>query len=698
MAELLSYDNTHAYVSAEEDVGGVSQRTQSFFIGALEAMSQWDTRRLIIYLRRIVSLPTAELQHVIERLPRNTISEFLQSLDPKRVAPDNDPTDGARISVGMYHLLGLGQHMDSYGTRKLFARLLVRMNVLVQCAHNAGMVLGAEDYISLFRAYGAISDIAGAKQLWDQAFGAVQRQPGPEVLHEFLKVRFLVDPMYHGFDKVRVAVTPRNLHRRGYLRFHQSVRRLDRLRFNRQQKAFKFGLDRSMPTAMSLTRRMRGNGPITRLFNSWIARRNPMTEEVLCSFMIGFARAGSLRFVGLKILPAYFGILTKKDKATGEITTNSLTPTLSNGVKRPQHKYRFMWPTSRLLNTIVEAFCSNGQMGWALDLLDFISREYQVPIPAETWFDLLEWSHVLSSTPVATAWKMAGWYQQIPARDATELVWNTMTQEPYNVQPGFDQYAVLLRSRISRGQFLRADDKAMAKLRQLYDDQSARYETSVFEYIGAVRDGVTPITGFLIAYQRARFRKQHMWFALSEICKRNLADLRPTHLADARAVRDVPDFVWRNERFVENATAYRLATGFVSLADPARPMRMRLYKGRRGRLDVPLKMKGTWRLVRTRPRRSPVLSSRALAEFKNTRLDPLPLLSGALDAFRLPAPRTSGELYELKNTKKQVAKRSRVQRSREQKLARKLEPQETKKRVAKGPSSMESGTEAGTEA
>ncbi|KAK8061087.1 hypothetical protein PG997_015308 [Apiospora hydei] len=638
-------------------------------------MSQWDSRRLIIYLRRIVSLPTAELQHVIERLPRNTISEFLQSLDPKRVAPDNDPTDGARISVGMYQLLGLGQHMDSYGTRKLFGRLLVRMNVLVQCAHNAGVVLGAEDYISLFRAYGAISDIGGAKQLWDQAFGAVQRRPGPEVLHEFLKVRFLVDPMYYGFDKVRVAVTPRNLHRRGYLRFHQSVRRLDRLRFNRQQRAFEFGLDRSMPTAMSLTRRLRGRGPITRLYNSWIAKRNLMTAEVLCSFMIAFARAGSLRFVGLKILPAYFGILTKKDKVTGEITTNSLTPPLSNGVQRPRHKHNFMWPTARLLNTLVEVFCSNGQMGWALDLLDFISREYQVTIPAETWFELLEWSHVLSSTPVSTAWKMAGWYQQIPVRNATELVWNTMTREPYNVQPGFDQYAVLLRSRIARGQFLRANDAVMAKMRQLYDDQSARYETCVFEYIAAVRDGVTPITAVLGAYQRARFRKQHMWFALSELCKRNLAALRTRTLTDARAVRHVPDFLWQNERFVENAAAYRIATGYVSLLDPARPVRMRLYKGRRGRLDVPLKVKGTWRLLAVRPRWSHVLSGRGLYEFKNSRLKPLPLLFGALDAVRLPAPQTPGEYYELQKTKRRIAKGARVQRSREQKLERKLEPQ-----------------------
>ncbi|KAK8076660.1 hypothetical protein PG994_003932 [Apiospora phragmitis] len=646
MAELLSHENTRTHVSAEEDVG-VSQRIQSYFVAALEAMAQWDMRRLIIYLRLIVYLPTSELQHVIQTLPRTTISEFLRSLDPKRVAPDIDPTDGARISTGMYHLLGLGQHMDSYGTRKLFGKLLIRMNLLVRCAHAAGLMLDSNDYISLFRVYGAISDIAGAKRLWDETFGATKRQPSPDALHEFIKVRYLVDPMYYGFDKTRLVVTPRNLHRRGYLRFHQSVRRLDRLRFHRQGRAARFGLDRSMPTAMSLTRRVRGQGPITRLFKSWIARHHDMTEEVVCSFMIG----------------------------TGEITTENVAPTgtRTNSANRQQRKGDFLRPTARLLNTIVEVYCSNAQLGWAFNILDFISREYQIPIPAETWFDLLEWSHVLSSTP-ATSWKMAGWYQQIPAEEATEFVWSTMTQEPYNVQPGFDQYAILLRSRIARGHFIKADDEVMEKMQTLYDEQCARYEKSVFNYIGTVRDGVVPVTAVLSAYQCARFRMQQMWFTLSEVSKRNIKRLRASNLTDHRAVVGLPDFIWRHARFVDNPVRYRLATGYVSLSDPARPRKLVLYK-RRIQLDMPMKVKGTWRLVSRRPWRSHVMwSGRSLAEFRNSRLDPMPLLSGTLDAFRLPTPRTETQLLEWRRASKRMARGTGKRRKQERKPEERGDP------------------------
>lgn len=665
MADLLQDRDPH------DDVE-VSRKAEFYFLAALEAMGEWDTRKLFIYLRRIVFLPTAELQQVIAILPRTTISEFLRSLDPKRIASDNDPTDGTRISVGMYEVLSLGEHMDTYGTRKLFGRLLLRMNVLVKCAGDAGLMLDPEDYISLFRAYGAQSDIAGAKQLWDQSFGAVQLRPTLDVLHEFIKVRFLIDPMYYGFDKARIAITPRNLHRRGYLRFHQSVRRLDRLRFNRQRKAYRFGLDRSSPTlAVSLSRRTRGRGPIMRLFNSWMARRLPMTEEVMCSFMIGFARAGSLRMVSLKLLPGQFGILTQMRKKTGEITTQRLAPTISNKISRPRHKQYFMRPTVRLLNTIVEVYCSNGQLSWAINLLEFISREYHLTIPAETWFDLLEWSHVLCSAPVATAWKMAGWYQQIPARNATELVWNTITQQP-NVQPGFDQYAVQLRSRIGNGQFIRADDEFLVKMRALYDEQCARYEAAVFDYVGTVRDGVHQVTTVLGAYQRARFRKQQMWFALSEICKFNLGNLRTQQLTDPRAVRDMPDFIWRNAPFIPNPARYRLATGYVSLFDPARPHTRRDLWYHRTHLPFHLKQKGVWREVMSRPRRAHNISERSLGEFRNNRLDPRPLLSGSLDAVRLPVARTARQFYARRRAARKIKREAAFLQRQMRRLARKL--------------------------
>ncbi|KAK6851545.1 hypothetical protein PG995_011670 [Apiospora arundinis] len=645
------------------DDARVSPRHQRHFTDALDACRQWDSRRLILHLRHIVALPQADLEQAIAALPYTTVWEFLRSLDPKQFAKDNDPSDGARISVGMWHILNMDQHMDSYGTRKLFKTLLARMLSLVECVQTNGRPLDPEDYVSLFRAYGTCSDIAGAKKLWDHLFGRTLRRPSPVVLNEYIKVRFLVDPMYYGYDKTRIIVTPRNLHRRGYLRFHASLGRLERLRFNRQRRAYRFGLDRSSPdVAMSLSRRIRGTGPITRLFKSWIHRRYALTEEILCDFMKGFARAGSLRFIGMKILPDYFGILTKKDKKTGEITTETVLPNVAKNAKRPRQ-----WtPTARLFQTLVEVYCSNGQLGWAFTLIGFMSREYKIPIPPEAWFELLEWSHVLSSTPVATAWKMAGWYQQIPSKDATELVWNTMSQPPYNVQPGFDQYAILLRAQIARGRFVKADDPIMDKMRTLYDEQCVRYEDAVFAYTAALRDGVRPMTALWIAYQRARFRRQQMWFALSLICKRNLLALRPVTdrpngVADTRAVVDVPDFVWRNERFVESAsTRYRLATGYVHLRDPARPGPISLHVRRIEQpLRIPMKAKGQWTVQIVRPKRWNVLSEHSLAPLKNSRLDPAPLLSGGRDTFRLPKPRNHVQRFAYFKRARQFAAEGR---------------------------------------
>ncbi|KAK8117922.1 uncharacterized protein PG998_006203 [Apiospora kogelbergensis] len=655
-AKLLQSGDAETAASSEEDAG-VSQRPprhQRYFQAALEALRQWDTRRLNLHLQRFVALPTAELQQAVAELPPTTISELLRSLDPMKAAAQNDPSHGRRISVGMYRHLNLQEHMDLYGSRNLFKLLLTRMLVVVECFRETGGILEPQDYISMFRAYGALSDIAGAKRLWLQLFGNTLQRPDPDILREFIKVRFLADPMYYGFDKTRVALQPRNLHRRRYLRLYRNLQRLERLRYNRQRRSLQFGLDRSQSIADPLHRRMRGIRPITRMFRSWVkVRRYEVTEDVACIFMIGFARANSLRFINYRILSKYFGIFTLKDPQTGEIKAEKYTPKdMQPGYKRP-----YIQPTTQLLNTIVEVYCSNSQLSWAYILLDYISREFQIPIPQETWFELLEWSHVCSSSSQTTALKYIDWHEQVPPRDATELIWKAMMRTCENVQPGFDQYAILVRAQIGRGKFLRADDENMAKMRALYDEQCVRYEEAVFEYITTLRDGVTPITPLWARYQRARFRKSQMWFTLSEICKRNLAGLHPDgrKSVDTRSAVDAPDFIWRNERFVENGASYRTPAGYVYLFDPARTVKIPMNRTR-GRIEVPMRMNHTWRLMAVRQRTWDIVGPWSLVRFKNSRLSPLPLLSGGLDTLQLPSLRSEGTLERYKRHKRQFEK------------------------------------------
>ncbi|KAI0127939.1 mitochondrial ATPase expression-domain-containing protein, partial [Xylariales sp. AK1849] len=501
-------------------------------------------------------------------LPRTTFSELLRSLDPTTVGPEHDPTHGAFIGPGMWQVLNMETSVDEWGVKRLYVRLLHRMLVLMRALHRSGQVLNVNDYVPLFRAAGAASDLAAAKSLWEQ-----MREHGVDVWRqsdsydEFIKARLLVDPMYYGYDKARTMMKPRNLHRRSGVFLGASLRRLDRLRFNTRRGALRLGLNKHMEHAEDLARILRKPRPIMRLF--YFMRKNGyhINEKILCSIMISFARAGSLRFIQFRILGDYFGIRVTKDRKNPDnihVAPQPPKTTLPKDKTRPLRPQ--LRPGERLIRTVIESYCSNGQIAMAFTIVDYISNTFGIPISPHVWSQLLEWTHIMSSKPTSTAWKMAGLQDRVPNTMAIELVWKTMTSAPYNVNPGFDQYSILILSLLNRKSW---DDaiEHMNTARAFYDKQCAVYEATAFEYTRALRTAIDPTTS-LHAFQRARFHKQHMWFRMRQWCVVFLKKYRPTRLDDFMYRQRIPDFIRDWREFVANPALYRTATGYVQLLDP----------------------------------------------------------------------------------------------------------------------------------
>ncbi|KAI0834470.1 hypothetical protein F5Y06DRAFT_278725 [Hypoxylon sp. FL0890] len=541
--------------------GDLAKQLPSPIQKGLEALRQRDTRRLLIYLGKICLMGELELQEAVAALPRTTITEFLRSLDPLRVARDADPTDKAHIQVGMYQTLHLESVVDDWGVRKLYSQLLQCMLALVVALKASGQVLQTEEYIYLLRCAGAASDPVGARWIWNDMVrtqNADWRQS--ETYAEYISARFLTRPIYTSYDKTRRLVHPRNLHRSRIRLDTRYVYALDRLRFNQRIARLYKGLLKDVPYAEDIMRKMRKNRPVTNLFYKLMSDGHFITEPLLCSLIVGFGRAGSLRFIGSRILHAYFGIDMRRltyNESLGTETTYD-----ENGIRSHACRVR---PTLRLMEAVVEAYGSNGEIAVALQLVDHISRTFSIPIPRSIWQDLLEWTYIMGSPAVSVAWKKANMQFKIPNPAAIKLIWDAMIS--HHVQPGFEQYNILIRNLLGRHQF----GKVMPFIRQavdLYDAQCQEYEAAVLEYVRMIRDGVRFSNG-VHRYERARFRKAQMWYDIRVWCRAYLLGVRSYNPSNPLTIIAVPDFINEFRRFIPNPAQYRTATGYISLFDPA---------------------------------------------------------------------------------------------------------------------------------
>ncbi|RYP48341.1 hypothetical protein DL768_005760 [Monosporascus sp. mg162] len=626
----------------------VYQQLPKPFRKAIQAMQQKDTRKLLISLRQIAMLPEDELHNAIASMPRSTFTELLRSLDPFTVSKDADPTNGAYIAPGMFTMLNMESTIDDWGVRKLYVRLLERMLVLMKALRATGQTLNAEEYTYLIRCAGAAFDITTAKWLWrdmDRCGTTFWRQTG--LYREYVKARFLTDAIYTGYDKTRVMVLPRNLHRSKLLLAPHRLRQLERLRLSTRLRKFRFGLNKLSDHAEDLTRILRKTAPPLRLFLRIHLDGHITSERLLCHFMIAFARTGSLRFIGSRILEDFFAIRVEG------LNLDKFTAGPANWKFRaPFFRIR---PTAQLMHAVVESYCCNCEIALAVQIVDQISSKYRIPIPPEVWRNLLEWTHIASSPPISTAWKKAGMPWKVPASTAVEMVWSTMTGPPYNVQPTFKDYGILIKNLLGRGQLERAIPY-LREARRLYDARCHEFEDSVFEYIQALRDGADA-TRALHRHECARFAKQAAWYDMQTWCRRLLLAWRPLppRTSGTRTgagpqdfdqrfshERSIPDFVREFRDFVPNPALYRTPSGYVRLADPAVPFARSVFV-RRMPLDVPMLTRRPlegggnhyhWQLRRVRQRKVAVLSARSLAAQTASRLDPLTLLSGDLDTFR----------------------------------------------------------------
>ncbi|KAI1827408.1 mitochondrial ATPase expression-domain-containing protein [Xylaria intraflava] len=600
---------------------------------ALLAMQEGDTREVLIQLTAIERMGREELQGLVERLPRTTFTEFFRALDPLRVARDCDPIDDSHTPMGMIKMLNMDSSVDEWGVRKLYIRLLSRLLMLMNALSAAGYPLNMEEYISLIRCAGACSDIRGAKTIWEQM---ITRPPATwqntEVYTEFIKARFLTEPLYCGYQKTTRMVTPRNLHRSRLRLSRKKNMRLDTLRLVLRGTKRRLGLNKEVDHVEELMRLLRGSTPALKLFRTvTIGRRFRMDESLLCTLMVAIGRSGSLRLIGTEILTKYFGVRTPHRWPQWTRAENAA---LGNNFSIGTPRIR---PTVRLMRAVVEVYGSNAEISTALRLVEYLSNTYNIPIPTDVWQDILEWTYIMSTPPASTAWKTADWPDKVPSPQAVELIWNAMVGPPYNVVPNFRQYNIIIRSLIGRRAYGQKSEilSHMRAAVALYDEQCREHEAAAFEYAQHLRDKISS-SAAILRFERARFKKQRMWYDIADWSRAFLKDLKFSYTSP---VPDplIPDFVREFRPFLKNPIRYATPTGRVSLVDPALETFTFLDDGV---IDQVIPMKNDrrkWARLHQRQHKVAVLSSHSLADYKPGMLhNPLNLLAPHRDVFESP--------------------------------------------------------------
>ncbi|KAI0424449.1 mitochondrial ATPase expression-domain-containing protein [Xylaria sp. FL1042] len=592
------------------------------FQGALLAMREGDTSRVLTQLRVIEDMDHEELQDAVMSLPRTTFTEFFRILDVLRVARDCDPVGESHVSVGMYQILNMTS-IDEYGIRRLYNKLVRRLVTLMSALQAAGYTLHLEEYISLIRCCGASSDISTIGALWnDLSSGPLLAWRNSELYTEYIKARFLTEPLYTNYRKPSRMVTPRAMHRSRLMLGAIAVRRLDVLRHRVRLKSLRFGQNKAQVDVDELMRALRVKGPAMRLFGAAISQHSfRVDESLLCALMIAFGRAGMLRAAGNQILERFFGV-RNPIPIPGEPQIQSL----HSGPWRVR-------PSIRLIRAIVETYGSNSEISIAVQLVEHLSHTYNIPIPEDVWQDLLEWSHIMSTPPAATAWHIAKLSQKYPGSSVVEVIWDAMTSHPYYHTPTFRNYNVLIRSLISR----RPDDlePALSRMREailLYNEQCREYEAAVFDYTLYKRTADVPST-IIGRFQRARHKKQMMWFDISEWCRlflKNVGFSRVSAIPNPL----IPHFIEEFRPFLKNPVEYLTPTGRISLVDPIIETFVVIPAGFIEQ-RMPMKnSKGKWVIRRLLQKKLEILSTHSLAKFKGPELmNPLHLLFPHQNAF-----------------------------------------------------------------
>ncbi|KAF4339083.1 hypothetical protein FBEOM_7025 [Fusarium beomiforme] len=568
LASISSPVSTSTSTFAQQRGNALPEETSKYrptpLDNLLRAIRCQDTGRVLPALQTwVVSLVSDDIQianaalQELAELPVAAFSEILRALDP--VANKHlDVAQGIAISPGEMQFTNACHLVDEFGVRRQHRLVLNSVKILTQARTDAGRKLVLSDYEISIRCAGAAGDIADAAFF----FGLITRHGlGPKrtttTWNDFLKARYMTDPVYYQYHRQRVLYKPREAYRIFFTTELNNVWRLESLRHSQNAlRTIPFNRQRHRLWADNMLW-MRKKTSFQSYFAHW--RRSKaagvlLNEELLCTSLIAFARSGSFQHMRGIVLKRGFGIGLKEDRKSGTFTVSGCK-TFRPGNPRA--------PTVRLLNAIVEAFGSMMRIRLACQLLIHVSNAYEIPIPRETWCNLFNWAYVCGAKSNQRQRRFMNFFpcsSEVNPSVLTEI-WDTMTSEPYSVEPSFENYINYINMLIFKHRFSEALNMIRNHAVRHYRLLENQHLQIVFD---EVLQEVSEPSHRRIAIET---QKDHTWYQIAK-CLENLLS---TASKDSRrrkgifATTAVPHIVAEFSEFLHDQIRYRTSQGYVCL-------------------------------------------------------------------------------------------------------------------------------------
>lgn len=532
----------------------------------LGALRQGDTFKLYLGLMSLVRGHETEagsqaFTEVMGTIPSTTFSEILRSFDPHSIAEAIDSAPGINISYGMAVYTPLGELVNQWGVKTLYVRILRRLLHIQLARRKAGLLPLMNDYLVLMRCAGAASNIRAAKDIWSAMVGdgrvTIRHSGG---YSEFIKARYLTESIYANNDLARFRLRPLDMHRSSLKLRGSAVIRLKRIMASiRGRRKHRFGSNmHERFYDEPLTRVLRKRDTLNKLERTVVQRGMSSNEDVVCALLKANGRTGRLASIR-GLLKVKWGLIISKDRATGAIS-------IEGGHTYAPDSPRT--PTAALLDAIVHAYGSAGEITMAVRLLDYISQRFSIPVPDHVWSDLIDYARIMQTKPASTEWAIANFAHKGAKRQHVMAIWKLCTQAPYSFQPGATDYYNLIKSLVGKGRPMLQAIDALRQIKPLYDDAVRACEQAWCELVQTTQQAVPNHASFR-RYKLLQAKRNHVWFMFQYSIHLILRAMRPYYIDDESAVRAIPKLIGDFGVFIPHGVSYRIATGLVEFRSDA---------------------------------------------------------------------------------------------------------------------------------
>lgn len=356
--------------------------------------------------RCLFAAATAKDHGFVGSMSNATFNEVLRLLEPGRHV-DKLMTAHTELSEAMLRQLAIPSLQD---VAYEYAQL---MSDLVLMRRSAGQRLTYADYIVLLRSARDLGNPRLARSLWRQ-MALEEIQPDREAWNLYIAT-VIATRAHVAAGRHKHRITP----------YHRLARSAPRR--GQAFAGYSVGPDGLKTRVMSHFREMLDQGVAA-------------DEETFRLVMTAAAREGDIDTVK-SILKRVWDINVEALVA-GEPESSILPKQLP-----PDSSLK---PTSKLLFTIAHAFGINNDVPTALRLVDFVSRHYRLTLDNTIWAQLFEWTFVLSIPRTGSKAQTDGSRTGALPKAAVINLWETMTGEPYNIQPTMGMYNHLIKNLFHR--------------------------------------------------------------------------------------------------------------------------------------------------------------------------------------------------------------------------------------------------------